>query len=299
MRLDKLAQLRSSGRNPRWFVVSLAIHVVLVGGLILLFHPLPTRTVRYIDLGAPAEPMPAYQPQRGAGRATRTPSPRPTRAPPMPTAPTMAAGIPIERDTARAITEVSDQEDTLPIGTHRELGPQYGDGRLWVRPSDAAAGRVPARNAIDTVPVHIAKIDSALAEKIRSYLDTVPPDSFAIRAAPKWTTEIAGKTWGIDGKWIYLGGIKIPTAVLALLPLPPEAAGNYDAAQRAARLDAMRRDIMEAALRASNAVEFKRYVKEVRERKEMERRAREAPNPPAPPRPAPPDSVKRPEPLIP
>lgn len=127
----------------------------------------------------------------------------------------------------------------------------------------------------------MALVDSALAEKIRSYMDTVPPDSFATREAPKWTTEIAGQTWGLDGKWIYLGPIKLPATVLALLPLP---SGNYDLAQRNIQLQRMREDLMDAAGRAANAVEFKRYVKELRERKEKEHQQRIPPAPPPTPR---------------
>jgi hypothetical protein len=187
-------------------------------------------------------------------------------------------------EPGEAVTpRAGDNDDSLPIDTHRQIGPDYGDGRLWVRADDAEGGRVPARIAMDSMPVHVAKVDSALAAQIRTYLDTVPPDSFATRAAPKWTTEIAGRTWGIDGKWIYLGGLKLPTALLAALPIPASAAGNYDGQQREAQIGAMRRDIMESAARAANAVEFNRYVKELRQRKESERSVREAqstrPNP--------------------
>jgi hypothetical protein len=117
-----------------------------------------------------------------------------------------------------------------------------------------------------------------MAQRIRAYLDTVPPDSFATRSAPKWTTQIAGQTWGIDGKWIYIAGMKIPTAILAMLPIPKDAVGNYDGQQQAKRLAAQRQDIMEAAARMTNAVEFRKYVKELRERKEMEHQARTPPD---------------------
>jgi hypothetical protein len=302
VRFDKLALLRSTGRSRLWFVLSTVFHVLAIAGLILLFRPHPPRTITYIDLGGPEEQMPAYQgPANGGPAGGRTPAARPRQAPAILEAPTVAVGVPLAKDTVTVVLSNGEEDtDTLPADTHRQLGPQFGDGRLWVRPGEAAAGRVPARNAVDSMPMHVARIDSALAEKIRSYIDTVPPDSFAIRAAPKWTTQIAGKTWGIDGKWIYLGGMKIPTAVLALLPLPQQAAGSYDLAQREARLEAMRRDIIEAARRAADAVEFKKYVKELRERKEAEHRQREEPQPPPPvvnPK-AKPDSTKAPPPPV-
>ena len=292
MRFDNLAQLRSSGRNQRWFVISAIIHVVFIIGLILVVRPFrPARTVTYIDLGR-EESMPAYQPQ-GGGRPTGTPGARPKPAPALPN---VTSGAPTQLpSTSEAATPQNGEQDSLPSDTHRELGPEYGDGRLWVKAGDAEGRRLPARAAVDSLPVHVARVDSALAAKIRSYLDTVPPDSFATRPAPKWTTQIAGKTWGLDGKYIYLAGVKIPTAVLALLPLPASAGGNYDQQQHEAKTDAMRRDIIEAGERAANAVEFNKYVKEVRARKEMEHRAHEAPNQP----PAASDTTKNAAPLFP
>ncbi len=255
----------------------MAIHAALVAGLILLFNPFePEQVVTYIDLAAPEE-MVYYGGARGgspeaplrqsasapAARAqsvappVETPAPSPVR----PATPAVAESAPV----------VIGEEDSLPTDTHRQLVPGYGDGRLWVRAGDAARGNVPARVAADSVPIRIASVDSLLAQKIRIFMDTVPPDSFATRSAPKWTTQIAGKTWGIDGKWIYLGGLKIPTTVLALIPLPVNAGGNYDAGQRALLLESRRRDIVEAAQRATTALEFKKFVKETRERKQQER----------------------------
>jgi hypothetical protein len=296
VRLDKLALLRSSGRNQRWFVISAAIHVLVIAAVIWAVKPLRPRTVTYIDLGPSPEQsaMPAY---RGPGtttdssQATMRP---PTRGVPLPSPAPVSPTIREPAAVAEAPLTVGDN-DSLPIDTHRELGPRYGDGRLWVRVGDAEAGRVPMKVAVDSMPPTVATVDSLLALKIRTYLDTVPPDSFATRSAPKWTTEIAGKTWGIDGKWIYLGGLKIPTAVLAMLPIPANAAGNYEAQQEARRMDARRQDIMQAAERMTNAVEFRKYVKELRARKAMEHEATVPPEPPA----VTPDTTRKPEPLIP
>src|SRR2546422_9450863 len=52
---------------------------------------------------------------------------------------------------------------------------------------------------------------------------------------------LAGKTIGIDSQYIHVAGIKIPTAVLALLPITlPQ--GNYDEQRRARQLEDMRQD---------------------------------------------------------
>jgi hypothetical protein len=150
-------------------------------------------------------------------------------------------------------------------GTYRLIGPSYGDGRLWVRALEAELGVVGP--SVD-VPTHVARVDRAIRERLKAYIDTMPRDSFALPPPPSWTTELDGRTWGIDSKWIYLGDLKIPTMLLALLPLPQ---GNYDQARDAANLARMREDILQAARRSENAEQFRKYVDELRRRKQEER----------------------------
>jgi len=85
---------------------------------------------------------------------------------------------------------------------------------------------------------------------------------------PSWTTQIAGKKFGLDGKNIYIAGLKIPAAVLALLPIP---VGNIDQNRAYNHLMDLRGDLMYAAQRAQNMEEFKTMIREMRERKERER----------------------------
>jgi len=160
------------------------------------------------------------------------------------------------------------------VRARRRLGPGYGDGRLWVPPIDVVAlGRqlpsAPGAGATGGTPGP-GVLDSVVTARLLAFLDTVPPDSFALPEAPTWTTEIDGKTWGIDGRWIYLGGLKLPAALLALLPIP-EGGYNYDQSKAARDLQRMREDILQAAQRAATAEEFNRYVKELRQRKDRER----------------------------
>jgi hypothetical protein len=117
----------------------------------------------------------------------------------------------------------------------------------------------------------VAQLDSAVTARLRAFLDTMPRDSFAPPEMPKWTTEINGRTWGMDGKWIYLGGLKLPAALLALLPFPQ---GNIDQSRAANQLMQMREDIIQAARRSETREEFNQYVKELRKRKDQEREAK-------------------------
>ncbi|MEE8250530.1 MAG: hypothetical protein V3R24_02215 [Gemmatimonadales bacterium] len=172
--------------------------------------------------------------------------------------------------------------DISPLGFGRTvaqaLQPAFGTGTLWIHPIEVG----PARQDVIRALGELANLDSLVAERIIAYLDTVPPDSFAVAGLPNWTTEIDGQTWGMDGAWIYLGPLKIPTALLALIP---QVGGDFDRSQAAASLQRMREDIIGAARRAENMEQFKDYVNQTRQRRdeerrqEMERREREEEEP--------------------
>jgi hypothetical protein len=153
---------------------------------------------------------------------------------------------------------------------YRLVGPEYGDGRVWVRTAEAELGVVGPSPDSRT---HQQRIEDAVRARMKAYIDTMPRDSFALPPPPTWTTEIGDDKWGIDGSWIYLGDFKLPTALLALIPMPQ---GNYEQAQDAAALQRMREDIIDAARRAETAEEFRGYVNELRRRKEEEREAERA-----------------------
>ena len=160
-----------------------------------------------------------------------------------------------------------------PPGPWRLIGPDYGDGTLWVRTGEAELGVVgPSPDMV----THVARVEAAVRERLKAYIDTMPRDSFALPPPPVWTTEVNGDTWGMDGSWIYLGDIKIPTALLALIPFPQ---GNIEQARAAQELASMRQEIIEMARRSETAEEFREYVDELRQRKQEERdreRARRA-----------------------
>jgi hypothetical protein len=87
-----------------------------------------------------------------------------------------------------------------------------------------------------------------------------------------WTFEKGGKRYGADQQWIYFGKFKIPTALLALLPL--NGVGNPTVASRNSQLDYMHSDIQYEAQRSLNEDEFRDAVKRIRERKEREHEAK-------------------------
>lgn len=163
-----------------------------------------------------------------------------------------------------------DEEGEGPIGTDRPLGPAYADGLLWIDPFEAALGIVgPSESRV----IHVARLDAALRERIKAFIDSMPPD-FAMPAATMWTTQVGEATWGMDQNWLYLGDFKVPSAVLALLSLLPLPDVDYERAKSAAELARVREDIIRQARAMDNAEEFKSYVKQLRERKDRERTER-------------------------
>jgi hypothetical protein len=130
-------------------------------------------------------------------------------------------------------------------------------------------------------------LDSAVTSIVQAYLDSIASDPASRnQGLPSWTTEIAGRKFGLDSKNIYIAGLKIPAAVLALLPIP---AGNIDQNRAYNHLMDIRTDLQFAAQRAQNMEEFKTMIREMRERKqrerEFERNQRTAPPPEEPPTP--------------
>ncbi len=112
-------------------------------------------------------------------------------------------------------------------------------------------------------------MDSAVSTIVQAYLDSIASDPASENVGlPSWTTEVAGKKFGLDSKNIYIAGLKIPAAVLALLPI---SAGNIDQNRAYSHLMDLRADLLYAAQRAQTLEEFKQVIREIRLRKERER----------------------------
>jgi len=149
-------------------------------------------------------------------------------------------------------------------GGSGRLGPARGQGTLWVQPLPLPPRELAQRLSRS----HIELVDSAVSAIVQAYIDSVTSVPSASGALPSWTTDIEGQTFGIDSKYIYLGPLKIPSAILALLPIP--GGGNADL-QEGRRLAAIRADLAYAVRRAETMDEFKKAIKEIRERRERER----------------------------
>ena len=265
--------------HPGWVVASVLAHAVLVAGLLLMSGRVTRESaVTYIVIDqGPVGPVVYYDmpyvPGGGGGEGAAVGTGTGTAPAPAPPPGTEAPGEgPGQRIIADSTPSAPPGVGAGTGGGRRRLGAALGDGRVWVRPWDAIAAAI-AGSGDDSADAktHVARIDSAITARIMAFLDTLPPDSMATAMPQPWVTEIGGQKWGIDEGWIYLGNLKLPSAILALLPLPQ---GNYEQAQKAAEMQRIRLDILQAARRAESAAQFKKYVEETRKRRDAEREAK-------------------------
>ena len=150
-------------------------------------------------------------------------------------------------------------------GPLRGVQPHYADPRLWGAPGEIAAA--PKTSA--------ERLDSVITADITAHNDSIRVAAGAAGRKPgDWTFEHNGQKYGIDSKYIRLGPVSIPTAVLALLPLNVSA--NPTVTDRERTLSARHDEIFAQAQRGINDADFQKAVREIRERKERERREAEA-----------------------
>ena len=271
-------RLPRSRRRP-WLpiVVSVLLHGLLLFGWVGARKPsVPRRPPQLIVLTPPSDgreevPMRFRLPESAADRTGReladnrrgTAGPRPVR-PQVPKPPRPAAALP-ERPPERAALDTGRSPRPQATQALGRIGPGLAQGRLWVRPLP-----LPPRELAQRLSRSRAELlDSAVTSIVQSYLDSIANDPASRnQGLPSWTTEIAGKKFGLDSKHIYIAGLKIPAAVLALLPIP---AGNIDQNRAYNHLMDLRGDLLYAAQRAQTMEEFKTMIREMRERKERER----------------------------
>lgn len=273
-------------RPPRWSAWAIAISLALHGLLFLVrvkpWLVPPRREPAVIVLVPPATEsagqfelryeVPGGRPPDRQGRAgaparapaleQALPEVRPSPEEPRPAEPAPAIAAP---PPAPAPSDSGRRAAREGAPGYR-IGPALGEGKLWVRPLPAP----PREIAEALTKSHLELVDSAVSAIVQAYIDSVlnapaSPGS----APPSWTTQIFGKTFGLDSKYIYLGGLKIPSAVLAFLPI--KGGGMTMEYSQAARMASIREDLAYAAQRSATLDDFKRAVRELRAERERQR----------------------------
>ena len=139
---------------------------------------------------SPARSVPAGRGWLAKGAITGE---RAKRRYPLPPAP-----APIGKpDTTLAASPVAE-------GPHLIVEPQVGDGRLWV----LARPALPADVADVLYGPHDRK-DSVAVQRLRAMVDSlnqIISVEQRVRRKPTWTTDVAGKTLGIDSQYIHIAG---------------------------------------------------------------------------------------------
>lgn len=259
-------------RSRPAMVVSVVFHVLAVIGLAHVLA-MPTTLSRFFERtrgDVPAErvgflSIPA--PVTGAdvaGRSGGDGGPGPVRSR---EEPRLVAPVSVPTGVASAPAEALRDPDgsSGPLvglgGPAQGIRPAYRDPRLWREPGTVARAPLSVRETIDsTIVADVGRFVDSVAALPRE------------RAPGDWTFERNGRRYGIDQKFIRLGPLSIPTAVLALLPINAQA--NPNAIERDRSLAYMTRDIQYHAQRAVTEDEFRRNVRNLRIRKERERAER-------------------------
>ncbi|HWA58177.1 MAG TPA: hypothetical protein VG692_13040 [Gemmatimonadales bacterium] len=253
------------GRRPNWLAiaVSLVVHSLLLLVVVRGRPPVnPSRPNQVILV-----PLPGPEPDRVVPmpqvreRVDRGPAPVPQAAPPAPVH--LIDSLPERKPEAVAPARLDTA--SAPGAPADRIGPGLATGRLWVRPLPVP----PKELAKRLQRSHTELVDSAISALAQAYMDSVAREPGADRVVlPDWTTEVNGAKFGLDSRNIYIAGLKIPAAVLALLPIPP--GGNQSRA-----LDHSGQwiadDLRRAASRAQTLDEFKQAVRELREQKQWEK----------------------------
>ncbi len=270
---------KTPGVGPLWYVLSLALHAVVLGALVwvsthtrdtygaphfirLYQEPDATRqfTLRVSDPVGTGTTQGLPGALASMGRVSIAA---------VPVARARPAGRAPGRDPGTLSIGVPDASTTIPgaivVGTRRRLGPAFGDGRLW---EDVILGAIAAEE--DQV---WGDAETEMALIVAGLLSSIIEDSLVVRGGiPSWVTTIGGQKWGIDPEYIHLGPIKIPTVLAALLGFAqlPQM-GNYELAQQQQWLADVRTQILTQAQRMDQMESFRRNVRKMEARKRRER----------------------------
>lgn len=260
-------------RSPTALAISIALHVLaaMVLSAILVRTGVvkwdgwrrgerpPQERITYVNV-APAPGAVGADTGAGPGATPETSAPAPRRA--LPSAPVETPQGIAPAEPVPAPGGVSGGRGggggAGGSGAGTGMVPSYSDSRIWAPPG-AFTPAPKTRQAV---------VDSVIDVAVGAYLDSLQVAARNRGREPgDWTVGKGDTKWGIDPKWIHFGKLKVPTALLALLPINAQSNPSFNYRERAA----IRWDIQYHAQRAITEDEFRKSVKRIRERMERER----------------------------
>ena len=255
-------------RSPRWWVVSIAIHVAVVGLLAQVVFRYSLGQLMGIPKGEMTQERIQYivvpQPTEASG-GTPTRTTTPGSAPAALRAPTQVptaipAPTPSDSTRSQAAGGTGRGDGSSGSGAATGVSPQTPDARIALAPNSVARAPRTTQESVDSI---VSLVIGIVNDSIRIAQSQRKPGDWTVKGED-------GKVWGWDPQGnIRLGKFTIPGALLALLPLNTQSRIS-PIEQRS--LAYIRRDIIENAQRSINEDEFREAVKRIRERKERERR---------------------------
>ncbi len=205
------------------------------------------------------------------------PFPRP-RLRPAPIAPRRPPVPPLSNATNAVPESAAGPEPTAPIPAvdSSEASPapvaaihrNFGDSRLWVRP--LGSDQLAAIHRLTRTTAQLA--DSVSRAVVQAFLDSMAFEAERAPRPPSWTGTIAGARFGLDSRFVYLAGLKIPSILLGLLPI----SGGANQSKAFDRSDQMFDDLRRAAVRSATLDDFKAAVRELRAQSEEEHQLNQA-----------------------
>jgi hypothetical protein len=259
-------------RDRGSIILSLVVHVFVIVAiasitfrypLSSLFNPdrdkTPVERIQYVRVAPAAAPSGAVgngaEPKRTLKRI-----PTPAQLLPPSTIPSSIPPLPPPTVSPGAISGTPNGSGGAPTGIATGIEPALPDPRIELRPNGL---RLPLTMA--------QKNDSAVKAIYLAFRQAeIEAEEHRGRSPRDWTMSHDGQKYGLDSQYIYLGKFKIPSAILAALPLNR---GGVDGSRiiQARNADWIQQDIYSHAQGMSED-DFRAAVKRIRERMDRDRK---------------------------
>jgi hypothetical protein len=252
--------------------ISVAVHAVAIALIasITFRYPIsaffrdknttPTERIQYVKV----EPRPPQPIGNGSDeRAKAKKAINPAALLPPTTIPTALPPIPPPSASVGAISGTSTGSGGAPNGVATGVEPALPDPRIELHPVNRG---LPISQA--------ARNDSAVKAIFETYRQAELAAEMNRGKSPRdWTIERGGGKYGLDSQYIYLGKFKLPSAILAALPLNYAGVDGHRLIEN--RNAAWIQNDIYTHSQGLSEDDFRAAVKRIRERKDRERKEAE------------------------